>query len=169
MVVLAHYPPAVMERVVHPMHGLPGRLKFIPTLAEIREACAAELEAMEHARRRHEAHGPPIDPEQLRRPLPAPPRANLFIAATHPTYRGMIERSESADARDFHFGAGPDGRTQGIWVPWDWHRAGAVQNDLIMRGRELADRAKRIRAEWDAMGLDPVYIGDDIVSPALAR
>lgn len=41
--VLAHYPAAVVHRVVDPVHGLPGRTKWLPTIAEVREACEQEM------------------------------------------------------------------------------------------------------------------------------
>ncbi len=73
MIVLAAYPEAVVERVVHPLHGLPGRLNFLPKLAEIREAC--EAEAAEQQRHR-ETVGRWTRP-QLTGPgaEPMPPRA----------------------------------------------------------------------------------------------
>lgn len=38
-VVLASYPDEVMNSVTHPVTGLPGRLKWPPNIAEIRQAC----------------------------------------------------------------------------------------------------------------------------------
>lgn len=38
----AEFPVSIGKRVVHPVHGLPGRLKFLPTVAEVVEALKAE-------------------------------------------------------------------------------------------------------------------------------
>jgi hypothetical protein len=38
-IVLATYPDEIMETVTHPVRGLPGRMKWPPNIAEIREAC----------------------------------------------------------------------------------------------------------------------------------
>ena len=37
--VLSHYPEDVVARVVDPMTGLPGRLKWLPSVQEVRAAC----------------------------------------------------------------------------------------------------------------------------------
>jgi hypothetical protein len=38
----AEFPVSMGKRVVHPVYGLPGRLKFLPTVAEVVEALKAE-------------------------------------------------------------------------------------------------------------------------------
>jgi hypothetical protein len=40
---LATYPELVVERVCDPIRGLPAKNKFLPALAEIREACEREM------------------------------------------------------------------------------------------------------------------------------
>ena len=40
---LASYPEAVAERVCDPIRGLPSKNKFLPAIAEIREACEREM------------------------------------------------------------------------------------------------------------------------------
>jgi hypothetical protein len=40
---LANYPEFVVERVCDPLRGLPARNKFLPAIAEIREACEREM------------------------------------------------------------------------------------------------------------------------------
>lgn len=42
--VLAAFPIDMVRRVCDPVHGLPSRLKFIPTIAEVREALDQELD-----------------------------------------------------------------------------------------------------------------------------
>ena len=40
---LASYPELVVERVCDPIRGLPSKNKFLPAIAEIREACEREM------------------------------------------------------------------------------------------------------------------------------
>lgn len=40
---LASYPELVVERVCDPLRGLPSKNKFLPAIAEIREACEREM------------------------------------------------------------------------------------------------------------------------------
>ena len=49
--VLSHYPVDIVRKITDPHSGLPGRLKWLPTIYEIREACEIENGA---ARRRDE-------------------------------------------------------------------------------------------------------------------
>ena len=49
--VLSHYPAEIVRKVTDPHSGLPGRLKWFPTIYEIREACEIENSA---AKRRDE-------------------------------------------------------------------------------------------------------------------
>lgn len=39
---LAEFPAFIAERTASPVHGLPSRLKFLPAIAEVREALQAE-------------------------------------------------------------------------------------------------------------------------------
>lgn len=39
---LLEYPHSIVTRVAHPVHGLQSRMKFLPTIAEVREACEQE-------------------------------------------------------------------------------------------------------------------------------
>jgi hypothetical protein len=41
--VLTHYPESVVMLVTDPVKGLPGKLKWLPSVAEVREACEAEI------------------------------------------------------------------------------------------------------------------------------
>lgn len=70
-IVLANYPDEVMETVTHPVTGIPGRMKWPPNIAEIREACAiamGPIRAQEERERRHEG---------FRALPPEPPRERL--------------------------------------------------------------------------------------------
>jgi len=81
--VFSEYPPSIINRASHPVHGLPSRSKFLPTVSEVREACEVEakrhrtLAAMakwqigEHERRqkikaeRKAAQNQPVDPARV--------------------------------------------------------------------------------------------------------
>jgi hypothetical protein len=49
---LARYPAGVLRRVSDPYDGLAGRCKFLPRIAEIREACDAEMQKRAAVRKR---------------------------------------------------------------------------------------------------------------------
>lgn len=48
--VLADYPREVVDHVTDPRTGLPGTQKFLPNVAEVREACDARAASTERAR-----------------------------------------------------------------------------------------------------------------------
>jgi hypothetical protein len=48
---LVRYPAGVLRRVSDPYDGIAGRLKFLPRIAEIREACDAEMKKRADARK----------------------------------------------------------------------------------------------------------------------
>ena len=64
--VLSGYPEDVVRKVTHPAFGIPSKLKFLPSIAEIRDACEEEMKPVYAARRRE------IEAERNRRML-APP------------------------------------------------------------------------------------------------
>lgn len=41
--ILSRYPTGVAYRVTDPRTGVPGKIKFLPTIAEVKEACEAEM------------------------------------------------------------------------------------------------------------------------------
>lgn len=41
--VLTRYPETIVRKVTHPVDGLPGKLNWLPTVAEVRSACDAEM------------------------------------------------------------------------------------------------------------------------------
>lgn len=41
--ILDEYPPSVIDFITDPRTGLPNRLKWLPTVAEVREACETQL------------------------------------------------------------------------------------------------------------------------------
>lgn len=67
MAVLGEYSLPVIERVVDPRGGLPSKLKWLPSIAELKAECEYYAEKEEATRRFREA--------QERARLPAPPAA----------------------------------------------------------------------------------------------
>lgn len=57
--VLTRYPATVARYVTDPVHGLPGKTNWLPTIAEVRAACEAEMkpryEQMARLKRYHES------------------------------------------------------------------------------------------------------------------
>jgi len=49
--VLAGYPEKIVRRVTHPAYGIPSRLKFLPSIAEIRDACEEAMKPVYAAER----------------------------------------------------------------------------------------------------------------------
>jgi hypothetical protein len=49
--VLSAYPEKIVRRVTHPAYGIPSRLKFLPSIAEIREACEEAMKPIYAAER----------------------------------------------------------------------------------------------------------------------
>lgn len=73
--VLAAYPEQVVRKVTHPAFGIPSKLKFLPSIAEIRDACEEAMkpiyaEAREEklkAERAHRLPPPVVTAEQRER------------------------------------------------------------------------------------------------------
>jgi hypothetical protein len=63
---LCLYPPEVVQRVTDPRTGIASRLKWIPEVAEIREACEAEMVPI---RRQKEREAEEAQRQQRRREL----------------------------------------------------------------------------------------------------
>jgi hypothetical protein len=64
--VLMRYPPEVVLQVTEPATGLPSKLKWLPTIAELVEACDTAMEPILRRRERERLA------EERRRALPAP-------------------------------------------------------------------------------------------------
>lgn len=107
--VLERYPDAVIRDVTSPLTGVQRRCKFPPSIAEVVEACDAEVARIERIRRL----GAPIAPRPV--DFVKRNRANVWVPACAPQYAEMLERSKTADPMDFRFEERP-----GIWVPFPW-------------------------------------------------
>jgi hypothetical protein len=65
---LASYPEIVADRVCDPIRGLPARMKFLPSIAEIRAACETEMiwqDAVERRDRRRQETARVLAPPPL--------------------------------------------------------------------------------------------------------
>ena len=73
--VLSDYPVAVVRRVVDPRHGIPSRSKWLPTIAELKEACELEMAPIrreqERERRRADTQRALAAPEEERARRPS--------------------------------------------------------------------------------------------------
>lgn len=115
MRVLALYPDAVIKRVTEPESGLQLTCKFVPKIAEVKEACD---KALDEANRLQRAAAASLRNPQ-RRPDPRPRAenfANVLVRPDRPRYQEMVERSKrkGIDKREFLFVNG------GILVTLRW-------------------------------------------------
>ena len=79
--VFMRYPESVVVPVTEPATGLPAKLKWLPSIAEIREACERAMEPILRQRERERIE------DEWRRALPAPPRdARPTMAELHERY-----------------------------------------------------------------------------------
>ena len=109
--VLERYPNEVIEAVSNPRTGIQRHCKFPPSIAEIVEFCESEVTRMATLKRLKEIQ----NPDFKRLSGPKCPRWNLFIRSDRPRYAQMLERTKSADPRDFKY------EDDGIWIPQDWY------------------------------------------------
>jgi hypothetical protein len=128
------YPRSVVDRVCHPVHGLPAKLKWFPSVAEIRAACDYEdgprRREMERQQRFHQTQRllAPVerDPEEVRERATA--RAKAMVAEI----RGEQQAEQTK--------ANAEQRLVELYE----HR-----NDPTPVSRELQSRFARINAERD--------------------
>lgn len=113
-VVLEDYPDAVIIAVTDPRTGLQRRSKWLPTIAEVVEACEAEQVAMA-TRERYASLPPPVPyrPALYLRDDSLGRRANVFVPPDAPQYARLCEVIKNADPADWKYD--PQGRP-GIWI-----------------------------------------------------
>ena len=166
VVVLAAYPDDVMQRAVHPLIGLPGKLKFVPTIAELKAECdtirADDLRKAEIAKR----YGAPVSPGQHR--IAAPWHKPSGAATTSGLCErfGLTSLPAGWDAIDVTVAAARYGADLPRVVD-EMNRTmqpQSHQKSAFDAVADMARRAKQIRAEYEREGIEPVYIGDDIVT-----
>ena len=100
--VLVRYPANIIREVTEPATGLPSRLKWLPTIAEIREEC--EILA-NRERRRVERD------RQIREQIEARDRLQITDNRPKKTYQQLV-----AECRALGIMIGPDGPRQAVDV-----------------------------------------------------
>jgi hypothetical protein len=103
---LAEFPRPVVDYVTDPRTGMPSSSRFLPNIAEVREACVMEAE------RRRKLSQPRVILK--REAPPAKPPGDLFVAFDVPRYADMSERLN----REPDKGRRDKG---GIWIPHVWY------------------------------------------------
>lgn len=94
---LGSYPSDVVQAVVDPRSGLPSRLKWLPTIAEVKEACEREMAPIYREREFQKQR------EEMARMLPAPSsgeRPSLDeLRAKHGAHWGISQDDHGAPRR----------------------------------------------------------------------
>jgi len=109
--VLGEYSKAVVDHVTDPRTGLPSDLKWLPSVAEVREACNRRAQQMRNMAiskfERRSAYVPPASHPGC--------RANVFVHADAPQYPAAYEFAcgEHTDPRDWR--VDENGRA-GVWI-----------------------------------------------------
>lgn len=111
---LGRFRTAVVEYVTDPRTGIPGSCQWLPSVAEVKDACVARqayLDKLDDLERRFGGRRPllslPLDRARPGR------RANVFVPAGTPFYDRACKLAETADPADWK--QDPDGRA-GIWI-----------------------------------------------------
>ncbi len=109
---LSDYSRLVVDRVTDPRTGVASYQKFLPAVAEVREACDKEQQKIWNIETYKERKAVPF----VRTDTTSPGRrANLFVSAAAPQYEEMLAWVKTADEADWK--NDPDGRP-GVWVNW---------------------------------------------------
>jgi len=118
--VLSRYPADIGVRLSDPKEGIAGRLKWLPTVSEIKTACD-ELQAADLAAAKRKADL--AEQWRLRDqfeewfPQARPDPYNVFVPTFAPQYAAMVERGGRP-------GFSVEDKTRpGVWVPHSWFNA----------------------------------------------
>lgn len=108
--VLSEYPPAIMETVCDPRSGLPSRVNWLPTVAEVKSACNTEAARLERVQRYSAMRKEPL------RIQGAVSTANVLVPHGLAMYAKAVTASQrpNADPNAWRFDE------QGAWVRQDW-------------------------------------------------
>lgn len=87
--VLAQYPPDVVKLVTDPRTGLPSRNKWLPNVAEVREACEAEMVRRRAAEHRKAAAAAQIAAREADKPRDARPTLDEIQARVGAIWPGF--------------------------------------------------------------------------------
>jgi hypothetical protein len=147
--VLSEYSIAVIDYVTDPRTGLPLDLKFLPSVAEVREACdrrAEQIRRMEKPKvyRENRSYVPPAK-------FPGS-RANLFIGEALPQYQQVFEWSRQPGVDECDWRRGELNGRKGIWIALNiWENFHAIKRAATWKSMTDAElRAHYGRREADA-------------------
>jgi hypothetical protein len=156
--VLGQYPRSIVEYATDPRSGLPSKLKWPPSAAEVTEFCDAE---------RERAHKMSKPGPTFRKREYVPPRndpgcwANCFVGPESPNYAAAIAFTQSPDADSRAWKFGEFRGIQGIWVAYPNYEtirlgggrmAGKTwqsMSDAALRAHYSAEETKRKSAETE--------------------
>jgi hypothetical protein len=125
MAVLAEHPEDIMRAVVDPRAGLPARSQWLPTVKEVRDACAAATPRQSFTAewdQRAKAQLAERAAIEAAKGFVSPPkdtgRAVVLVPASNPLYAAMVARSQDngVDRREFRH----DRVRGGLWVVESW-------------------------------------------------
>ena len=143
---LGDFPRQVVEYVTDPRTGLPSTSKFLPNVAEVREACVRE------AKRLQQGLQPRI--KFTRYVLPDKPPGDLFVGCDRPRYSEMSELLD----KQHELGRRERG---GIWIPRHWYEkrvGGSTEEERIAARRQHFERECRDEGLDTARGVSPSLI-----------
>jgi len=113
--VLSGFPQQVVEYVTDPRTGLPSIERWLPSVADVKQACLkrqAYLDKLKDLDRRFGGRSP-IALERPRNRKLAGCRANVFVPADAPQYQRCLDLCKTADRFDWRM---EDGPRRGIWI-----------------------------------------------------
>lgn len=140
--VLERYPDAVIRDITSPLTGIQRRTKWPPSIAEVVEACDAEVARLA---RIAQASSYRTAPRAERAPQH---RANVFVPADNPRYAALVEKSRTADPMDWKW----DNVRPGIWVALGWVDEEAGPTVRHSLSQFTVDDLRAIYARHDAAG-----------------
>ena len=113
--VLTRFPQHVVEYVTDPRTGLPSAAQWLPSVAEVKQACIkrqAYLARLVDFDRRF-GNRPSVAPLPAFDKSRPGCRANVFVHADAPQYTRSLEALKSADPADWKL---DDGGRPGVWL-----------------------------------------------------
>lgn len=141
--VFEDYPDPVIMAVTSPRTGIQRRIKWPPSIAEVVEACDAEMVAIE-TRARYAAMPAPEQRKLLGGTERRPNRGNLLVPKDNAMYAAAVEKADELSPDDWRH----DEHGLGIWIPYFAWEA--------MRGRSKSKARHFTKADFDALPQEPV-------------
>lgn len=109
--VLATFSEPVVRFVTDPRTGLASTLKWLPSVAEVKEACVSRQAYLDKLRD-HDRRWANRAPAILLRPEKQPGyRANVFIPEDNQRYQHYVSLTDGAAPYDYAYGINQDGRS----------------------------------------------------------